>query len=1097
MALFIGSNPKSDSWGEDYVLEKCIEYFDSSCVIYRNREVFGTQFDICILIPNQGIAVIEVKAWKAESIIRVENGDSIVIRTETGAEEHYNPTKQARGYVFSMKNKIRQKTGMVPFVFPMVCFPLISEDEYYASHIEPVCEYETTILKEDLSSKASFYKKLNLSMLNGKRALPHTKSFTPEFMLQVRQIFESVIQVMEPEHHISKQDSSPSHPSEHYSLFYYIPSEEPLHSDFVCSVCNAYIHGTKLILIVRTSEQLTQLAAAIDQAVKHLGIVRNDGNFEVDISDEKVPVPDIKECATVFEAFNCLICVDAESTHPAMPFFCVADGQIPDSQVRKNLITLGAHSAFNYEQYVVEHAGADKHIETCAGAGTGKTHTMISRIAFLCFTQNCSVQEMANRIVMITFTNEATDQMKQKLKTYFKNYYLLTGNVEYLRFITCIDNMQISTIHSYTKRLISLLGQELGYGFEPKIRSSEYARKQVVADELDIYLRKQMDLHGKDYITKLGYPVYAIRDNILTFIKNLHDKSINAAYLKPEDFGTLTSGGIAEHELHQLFAALIPLIEQRYSAQLREENSVHLSSMMSMLNRCLSIDSNVERLKQLQTGTPQFMFIDEFQDTDDNQIAALQQIAELLQYKLFVVGDIKQCVYRFRGAQEKAFDRLHIGHQSGQWLHFSLNKNFRTDARLLELFHESFSRWGRICRDGEPLLVYNEKQDRLIGTRRYNTGCADSYFYRPIHVKQESERMEHLFREINWQISRIRRDEGLGKKVSTKEKEIAILVRDNWQANLIRNEGKRRKLTIVTNTGGDLYRSEPALDMLTLANAMLHYDEADYLYALTASHLIGGGVNKAHMYQIRREQKNSWRTEKKVTDTAQARELQHLINCKLARAELTWNGVIKSLRMEPVMQVMRKVYSALKPWSNYGGQDTWKQNYYRQNVDLLFEELMTTVNLDSLTINSLVDILLANVQSCKNVDSRIPALESDGITVRCITIHKAKGLEYGAVILPYCSYPISQMKREALHISVTEKDGQYKVGYRLKTTSNTVLQNNFFDVHAEEKEREREEMRILYVAMTRAIRSFSWLILENRDTVSWQKMIWEAEADGL
>lgn len=95
MALFVGSNPKSDSWGEDYVLEKCIEYFDSSCVIYRNREVFGTQFDICVLIPNQGIAVIEVKAWKAESIIRVENGDSIVIRTETGAEEHYNPTKQA------------------------------------------------------------------------------------------------------------------------------------------------------------------------------------------------------------------------------------------------------------------------------------------------------------------------------------------------------------------------------------------------------------------------------------------------------------------------------------------------------------------------------------------------------------------------------------------------------------------------------------------------------------------------------------------------------------------------------------------------------------------------------------------------------------------------------------------------------------------------------------------------------------------------------------------------------------------------------------------------------------------------------------------
>ena len=47
------------------------------------------------------------------------------------------------------------------------------------------------------------------------------------------------------------------------------------------------------------------------------------------------------------------------------------------------------------------------------------------------------------------------------------------------------------------------------------------------------------------------------------------------------------------------------------------------------------------------------MFIDEFQDTDDVQIEALLQICDLLDYKMFVVGDIKQCIYRFRGAEEK------------------------------------------------------------------------------------------------------------------------------------------------------------------------------------------------------------------------------------------------------------------------------------------------------------------------------------------------------------------------------------------------------------------------------------------------------------
>lgn len=93
MAIFVGSSRKSDNWGEDFVLKKCIQYFDDLCIVYRNRELFGTQFDICILIPNQGIIIIEVKAWRPESILRVENGDVIILKTSDG-ETPQNPTKQ-------------------------------------------------------------------------------------------------------------------------------------------------------------------------------------------------------------------------------------------------------------------------------------------------------------------------------------------------------------------------------------------------------------------------------------------------------------------------------------------------------------------------------------------------------------------------------------------------------------------------------------------------------------------------------------------------------------------------------------------------------------------------------------------------------------------------------------------------------------------------------------------------------------------------------------------------------------------------------------------------------------------------------------------
>lgn len=1092
MALFIGSNLKSGDWGEDYVLEKCIEYFDDSCVIYRNREVFGAQFDTCVLIPGQGIAVIEVKAWKPTSIIRIENGDSIIIRTNHGGEGSYNPTKQARGYMFSIEHKIHQKTGMTPFIFPVVCFPLISEQEYHANHIESVCEYETTILKEDLLSKAAFYKKLNLAMRNGKYRLSHTKAFTPSFLLQVRQIFEPAIQTADPDHTFSETALVPKQKSKYYSFLCYIPDSRTLDSTFVTKICSHFVCGTKLILIVNNSAQLNQLATAIDEALRHQGVVRNGDNIELSLADTSASIPQRKAADTVFKTFNCLICVDRADAHPAIPFLCIVDGQIPNDQTCKSLVTLGKYTAFNYEQYIIEHADQSKDIMIRAGAGTGKTFTMIARIGFLCHIQNCNVRELANRIVMITFTNDAADQMKQKIKTYFNNYYLLTGNVDYLHFIGLIDSMQISTIHSYAKQLISLLGQELGYGVQVSVKSGEYIRKKIIADKLDAYLIDQERLHGSGYIQRLGHPVYAIRDNILTFINNLHNKSVDVAHLAPANFGSAQSNNDSEQELHKLFANLIPLIEQEYSAKLQEENSIHLSELMSTLDRCLSNADNIDRLKQLRTGAPKFMFVDEFQDTDDTQITALQKITTLLQYKLFVVGDIKQCIYRFRGAKENAFDQLCSGGRPSQWLDLSLNKNFRTDTRLLDLFDKSFSEWGRCQTDGEALLTYDRNRDRLIGTRQYNVGYDDFRFYKAVHVAQESELMERLFQEVERQVKRIQYEEGHGKALSPQEKEIAILVRENWQADLIHKEGKRRNYTVVTNTGGDLYRSEPALDMLTLANALLHYDEADYLYALAVSNLIGGGVSKARMYQLRKEQKGSWRTKSKVMDTTQAKELHTLINCKLARTELNWSGLITSLRMEPVMQVMRRIYSTLEPWVNYGGSDTWKQDYYRQNVDLLFEQLMATADLDSLTINSLVDILQANIRSCKNVDSRTPDLTSGGIAVRCITVHKAKGLEYGSVILPYCSFAIDRLKKANLHISITEKNGQHQVGYKLKTVSENILENSFFDADTEEKEREREEMRVLYVAMTRAIRSFSWLILDNKNTMSWQRMIWEA-----
>ena len=148
------------------------------------------------------------------------------------------------------------------------------------------------------------------------------------------------------------------------------------------------------------------------------------------------------------------------------------------------------------------------------------------------------------------------------------------------------------------------------------------------------------------------------------------------------------------------------------------------------------------------------MFVDEFQDTDDVQIEALSQIAKLLQYKLFDVGDVKQCIYRFRGAKENAFDQLNYK-DSPEWKCFSLYKNYRTDSRLLNIFHESFSSMGKQKVDDEMLLMYSdadeENSDRLIGTRDYNDGLDSKEYYKKISIPEENLRIPALFEEVRRQ----------------------------------------------------------------------------------------------------------------------------------------------------------------------------------------------------------------------------------------------------------------------------------------------------------------------------------------------------------
>ena len=1077
MAKYIGSELNTGNYGEDIFCKLLIDAFPDEYIIYRNRQVFGREFDMAMLIPDVGIAVFEIKGWRESTVQRIENGDTIIISTEEG-ERPATPQKQVRGYRFAIERRIRQDLGVTPLVFCMVVYPQISRACFHQKQLNRVTEEQFTVLKEDMASSSAIQAKLSAAV--NEVQMWHRARFDEELMYNTRCLFEGDI-VRYTNAPSTAVKSEKQHQTA-YSRFYFIPAGKPICDEKLAQICADYHLGTKIYAVVGDNNQLKQIAAAIDQVLDKKCLHRAGNSLSVRYEAAQAHHPSISSLRSHFACFNCSVSTTNEPVEIAA--FQITNGN--EENHHEELVKLSQVSGFNYEQYEVEHAPLDSNIVIRAGAGTGKTFTMVSRIGFIAHSCAGRLLDLLDCICMITFTNEAADQMQRKLKTYFQNSYLITGNKQWLHLIGKIGQMQISTIHAYAKKLVSELGIECGYGHDISVTSSEFARQSHISQLINDYIEEKCTTQI-DFIEKLGIPMYMLISDVVEFIQKLHNKNVDVTKLTPAHFGAVENPAYGT-QLHDLLTYIIPHVEVTYQEELLEENRIHLSSIMSLLQTLMQEANGQRRIRMLKKTTSSYLFVDEFQDTDNTQIYIIVKLCELLGSKLFVVGDVKQCIYRFRGATEEAFDRLPGKNDSTLWREYALRRNYRTDRQLLDIFDKSFRMWGE---PDKQLLVYEPQRDRLLGTKNLNTGTPTKHFYRQLHTLTDAGRMDTLFDEINRLRCWIDEDIRNGVKLSDEEKTIAILVRENWQAEAIKAEGKRRNMMIQTHTGGDLYQTVMATDMLALVNALLHYDEPKYLFSLLSTNFFRVHIPHAMLYQIRKKANdNFWDQDESRNDMRNY--LIDRINeglTAMPRERNTWEAIIGALRTMPILQVLHEIYACLKPEDQYSKGEEWDRSYYSMNVDLLFEQVLAACNTDGLTVNSFAKSLSISIMSGISVNSRIPQIENTS-NIQCITVHKSKGLEYGHVIVPFAAFRIDELKQAKMNVSITEQDNTIQIGYSLERDEKLgTYRNTFYNAQSEKAERSREESRILYVAMTRSIRSFSWIVQDDRKGLSWQSII--------
>ena len=278
-----------------------------------------------------------------------------------------------------------------------------------------------------------------------------------------------------------------------------------------------------------------------------------------------------------------------------------------------------------------------------AGAGTGKTTVLLQRIARLIREARARPDE----IIALTYTDNAAAQMRERLVAEL-------GRRE-------IQGLQVCTFHAYCNELLITANRKFG-----------------VLDDKQLWILLRRNLRE----LKLNYFVRAANvskflDDLLDFIRRCHDELVTPEiywnYVRRIESGELPVPRVTKSkdidELGEEEALgrcrEIAFVFETVERMLNERNLGTFNHMIVRANELLASHPDVLANARRRAN---FILVDEFQDANYAQIEILGKIAgrELptmggagsapTQPNIFAVGDPDQGIYRFRGASSEAFD---------------------------------------------------------------------------------------------------------------------------------------------------------------------------------------------------------------------------------------------------------------------------------------------------------------------------------------------------------------------------------------------------------------------------------------------------------
>ena len=497
-------------------------------------------------------------------------------------------------------------------------------------------------------------------------------------------------------------------------------------------------------------------------------------------------------------------------------------------------------------------------------------------------------------------------------------------------------------------------------------------------------------------------------------------------------------------------------IKERFELEKRRRAQMGFDDMLTRLDAALQ-GANGERLAQVIRQQFPVALIDEFQDTDPLQYRIFDRIYRVgdndQDSALLLIGDPKQAIYAFRGADIFTYLSARAA-TAGR--HENLDTNFRSSDAMVAAVNRvfahaeaQFSRAAFLFRQGSenplPFLPVQARGRKEVWSIGGQPAAALTAWYLPseapvsgeVYRRQMAERCASAMTELL--LAGQRGDAGfdhseLGLQ-PVRPADMAVLVRTGREAQAIRQALAARGVRSVYLSDKDsVLNTQQAQDVLRWLRACAEPGNDRLLRAALASPTLG--LSWADLELLNQDER-LWE--------------QRVDQFRDYRRRWQRQGVLPMLH--------RLLHDFQLPARLLLQSDGERSLTNLLHLAELLQRAARELDGEQALIRHLRELIQQAGEGAG--EDQVLRLESDAELVKVVTIHKSKGLEYPLVFLPFISHSRPAKKGEPVRVH----DGE-RSRLELEPDEDTLRQAD--------QERLGEDLRLLYVALTRA-RHACWL----------------------